>query len=92
MGGAQLWRDCGVSLTRVERCGPVDNCGLTGASQNRNIRVGKSDMKRQMAIQPMSESVSQRLAGPAMFLGSLFAIALMLYAVDATPLRALLLP
>ena len=49
-------------------------------------------MKRQMAIQPMSESVSQRLAGPAMFLGSLFAIALKLYAVDATPLRALLLP
>ena len=47
-------------------------------------------MKRQTAI--ASESVSQRLAGPAMFLGSLFAIALMLYAVDATPLRALLLP
>jgi|HubBroStandDraft_2_1064218.scaffolds.fasta_scaffold1291309_2 hypothetical protein len=45
-------------------------------------------MKRQMAI--VSESVSQRLAGPAMFLGSLFVISLMLYAVDATPLRTLL--
>ncbi|HTW34369.1 MAG TPA: hypothetical protein VMD53_07115 [Rhizomicrobium sp.] len=45
-------------------------------------------MKRQAVI--VSESVGQRLAGPAMFLGSLFAIALMLYAVDATPLRSLL--
>ena len=43
-----------------------------------------------MKRQPSSDTVSQRLAGPAMFLGSLFAIALMLYAVDATPLRDLL--
>ena len=39
---------------------------------------------------PPSDTVGQRLAGPAMFLGSLFAIALMLYAVDVTPLRDLL--
>jgi len=45
-------------------------------------------MKRQIAA--INESVSQRLAGPAMFLGSLFVISLMLYAVDATPLRSLL--
>ncbi|HUO91369.1 MAG TPA: hypothetical protein VMU22_00525 [Rhizomicrobium sp.] len=45
-------------------------------------------MKRQPAMS--TESVSQRLAGPAMFLGSLFAIALILYAVDTTPLRDVL--
>lgn len=43
-------------------------------------------------MRDMNDSVGHRLAGPAMFLGSLFAIALVLYAVDATPLRALLLP
>lgn len=47
-------------------------------------------MKRQAAVHYPEETVSQRLAMPAAFLGSLFAIALMLYAVDATPLRALL--
>ncbi len=48
-------------------------------------------MKRQALARHPEETVSQRLAVPAVFLGSLFAIALMLYAVDATPLRALLL-
>lgn len=37
------------------------------------------------------ERVGQRLAGPIVFLGSLFVIAFMLYAVDTTPLRTLLL-
>jgi hypothetical protein len=47
-------------------------------------------MKRHAIAYYPQESVSQRLALPAVFLGTLFAIALVLYAVDATPLRALL--
>ena len=47
-------------------------------------------MKRQMGMRVASDSVSQRLVAPAMFLGSLVGIALMLYAVDTISLRALL--
>jgi len=47
-------------------------------------------MKRQLGTRAMSDSVSQRLAGPVMFLGSLFAIAMMMYAVDTIQFRALL--
>jgi hypothetical protein len=64
------------------------NRGLTGHAQIESVGNGK--MKRQSTMPIVSESVGQRLAGPAMVLGSLFAIALMLYAVDATSLRDLL--
>lgn len=47
-------------------------------------------MKRQSAMRNLPESVGQRLAGPAVVIGSLFVIALMLYAVDTTPLGQLL--
>jgi hypothetical protein len=36
------------------------------------------------------DSVGSRVAFPLAFLGSLIAIALLLYAVDTTPLRALI--
>ena len=47
-------------------------------------------MKRQMAMRVATDRVSQRLLAPAMFLGSLVGIALMLYAVDTISLHALL--
>jgi hypothetical protein len=47
-------------------------------------------MRRQLAIRNLPESVGQRLAGPAVVLGSLFAIALMLYVLDTMPLGQLL--
>jgi hypothetical protein len=52
--------------------------------------LGNGKMKRQMAMRVAPERVSQRLVAPAMFLGSLVGIALMLYAVDTISLRALL--
>jgi hypothetical protein len=47
-------------------------------------------MKQQALVHRPLDTVSQRLAAPAMFLGSLFAIAMMLYALDTTPIRAVL--
>ena len=47
-------------------------------------------MKRQTAIRDLPGSVGERLAAPAVLLGSLFAIALILYAIDTTQLSQLL--
>jgi len=47
-------------------------------------------MKRQPAIRVPPESVGQRLTFPVVLIGSLFAIALILYAVDSSPVQALL--
>lgn len=47
-------------------------------------------MKRHALDQFPPEPFGQRLAGPALLLGSLIMIALMLYAIDVTPLRGLL--
>jgi len=47
-------------------------------------------MKRQ--FHNSMESFGHRLAFPAAFIGSLFAIAMMLYAIDTAPVRTLLLP
>ncbi|HWU27106.1 MAG TPA: hypothetical protein VN154_11960 [Rhizomicrobium sp.] len=47
-------------------------------------------MTRQPALRVPPESFGQRLAVPVAVIGSLFAIALFLYAVDTPPVQALL--
>ena len=47
-------------------------------------------MRRQPALRVPPESVGQRLTFPVICIGSLFVIALMLYAVDTTQVQSLL--
>jgi hypothetical protein len=49
------------------------------------------EMRQQFALRHGFETLGQRLAMPAALLGSLFVIALMLYAIDATALRTIVL-
>ncbi len=47
-------------------------------------------MRRQQAIRIPPESVGHRLTFPMVLIGSLFAIAFVLYAVDTSPVQTLL--
>lgn len=47
-------------------------------------------MKRSFAAHGSSNRMSRQLVGPAALIGSLFVIALILYAIDIAPLRMLL--
>jgi hypothetical protein len=48
-------------------------------------------MKRQLAMRDASESMGQRIAGPAVLIGSLFVIAFLLYVIDMTSAGQLVL-
>jgi|HubBroStandDraft_5_1064220.scaffolds.fasta_scaffold140230_2 hypothetical protein len=47
-------------------------------------------MRRQPALRIPPESVGQRLTAPVVLIGSLFALALVLYAVDTSPVQEIL--
>jgi hypothetical protein len=53
-------------------------------------KVGITPMRKQPALRIPPESFGHRLALPVALIGSLFAIALFLYAVDTPPVQALL--
>jgi hypothetical protein len=48
-------------------------------------------MKRQLTMRFASESMGQRFAGPVVLIGSLFAIAFLLYVIDMTSAGQLVL-
>lgn len=48
-------------------------------------------MKRQLTMRFVSESMGQRFAGPVVLIGSLFAIAFLLYVIDMTSAGQLVL-
>ena len=64
---------------------------IRGRSSFARKRSVNGMMKRQLTMRFASESMGQRFAGPVVLIGSLFAIAFLLYVIDMTSAGQLVL-